>query len=176
MSDLAKNLVPAYVSLGFGVDGDVAMFLSNHSAKITNGSPTEDRERPLLGADRIKEALSSRPDLADLPIVVRDDSNRASAIDLVRTREVVTIADLERALAETHDPPPAIYALGETRRRAERCDQSLDEARTIAGRIFYALNGLTSRERERVITRTIELTHESGDDSRDENLAASDQQ
>lgn len=152
MPEQPKNLIPSYVSVGFGGDSDTCMFLSNSAAKIINGSPAEvtPRERPLRGGDEIGRALSSRSDLKALTVIVRDqeDLERLERIGISSAdRSVVLIEDLELSALETRTPPPQVFELGNKRRLTPRCDDSLDEARTIAGRLFYALHGLTDRER-----------------------------
>ena len=133
------------------------MFLSNWSAKIINGSPMDEtpRERPLLGRDQIRKALESRADLRNRPVVVRDDEALRVAKELAGAsgHRLLTASLLERVVLEVRSPPPDLFAVGEERRATPRCESSLDEARTVAGRVFYALNGLTERERTQAIAR-----------------------
>jgi hypothetical protein len=156
MAQRSKNLIPAYVSLGFGlVDGDACMFLSNWSAKIINGSPTEEtpREPPLLGRDQIRKALEHRTDLQGKLVVVRDDEALMAIEELTSGSDqpVLTAVVLEESALRARTPAPDLFATGAERRSAPRCDSSIDEARTVAGRVFYALGGLTERERVQVI-------------------------
>lgn len=157
MDQRPKNLIPAWVSLGFGLDADACMFLSNWSAKIINGSPTEEtpRERPLLGRDQIRDVLENRIDLQGKPVVVRDDEARQLAEELISgfNRPLLTTELLERAVLDVRSPPPDLFAVGEERRATPRCESSVDEARTVAGIVFYALNGLTERERIQAVAR-----------------------
>jgi hypothetical protein len=48
-----RNLIPRYVSVGFGGDSGVCVILSNSGAKIINGPPAEERELPLMDGGRI---------------------------------------------------------------------------------------------------------------------------
>jgi hypothetical protein len=159
-----KNLVPAYLSLGFGSDGDACLFISNSSAKIVNGSPAEEtpRERPLLGHEQIRRAFDSRDDLHDLPVIVREEADVALASQLAGRsgRPLVIASALEQAVLATRAAVPEIFALGEERRATPRGEASIDEARTVAGRVFYALNGLTDRERLAAVAQATTSTSE----------------
>jgi hypothetical protein len=134
------------------------MFLSNWSAKIVNGSPAEEtpRERPLYGHHGIRDALESRDDLQNTPVIVRDTTALQSleALGVTRShRALLLVENLEQAVRDTRASLPHVFELGEERRSTSRCENSVDEARTIAGRVFFALSGLSERERTDAITR-----------------------
>jgi hypothetical protein len=92
----------------------------------------------------------SRDDLKNLPIILRD-RDATEMLERLGVQNnggrIVLIEELEHAALTVTTEPPPVFELGAERRSTPRREDSLDEARTIAGRVFYALNGLSERER-----------------------------
>ena len=151
MDSQPKNRRPAFVSLGFGLDGDACVFLSNWAGKIVNGSPAEEvsREPPIVGRKRVANAIATRQDLLGLPVIVRGDLGLQEARDLLEATPALTrLADVKtlEALVDAAEIDQVISPYVKGLRTGQRQESSLDEARNIAGRLYWAVERLPAKE------------------------------
>lgn len=151
MDSQPKNRRPAFVSLGFGLDGDACIFLSNWAGKIVNGSPAEEvsRERPIVGREPVADALTERQDLLGLPVIVNGDGGLQSARNLLQaTPACARLADVEtlETLVGPSENDQGASPYVEGLRTGGHRESSLDEARVVAGRLYWAVERLPSND------------------------------